>query len=173
MNIDKLTQGDLLKIRDNINSRLEYISELKELKKSSKDKNALSDLDKTDKIFSINFYGSKLYQMDYVKISFNEREIDTDWVGFSTSHDTKPMGCCSAVRKECMGNHFFLSEFCSSMYFFTLKPESWKEDLKSELIRLTRFKENNFNNEIKQFEDKVNTIIENNEIDILLSDLKN
>ena len=90
MNIDKLTQGDLLKIRDNINSRLEYINELKELKKSSKDKNALSDLDKTDKIFSINFYGSKLYQMDYVKISFNEREIDTDWVGFSTSHDTKP-----------------------------------------------------------------------------------
>ena len=72
MNIDKLTQGDLLKIRDNINSRLEYINELKELKKSSKDKNALSDLDKTDKIFSINFYGSKLYQMDYVKISFNE-----------------------------------------------------------------------------------------------------
>lgn len=59
------------------------------------------------------------------------------------------------------------------MYFFTIKPESWKEDLKSELIRLTRFKENNFNNEIKQFEDKVNTIIENNEIDILLNELKN
>lgn len=172
MNIDNLTKGELLKIRDDINSRLEYINELKETKKNSKDINTLSDIGKNDKIFSINFYGSKKYQMDYVKITFNKRD-DTDWINFSTSHDTKPIGCSSALRKECMGNHFFLSEFCSSMYFFTLKPESWKEDLKSELIRLTRFKENNFKNEIKKFEDKVNDIIGNNEVDILLNELKN
>ena len=43
------------------------------------------------------------------------------------------MGCSSSVRREEMEGHCFLVSFYSnSWYFFTLKPESIKEDLKKE-----------------------------------------
>jgi len=58
-----------------------------------------------------------------------------------------------------MNNHCFLSEFPCSMRFFTLKPESWKNDLKSELVRLVKIKEDIFNKEIEVFKNKINDLI--------------
>ena len=79
------------------------------------------------------------------------------------------MGCSSCLKDECMYNHFFLSEFTSSNYFFTLKPQSWKEDLKSELIRLVKLKEENFNKDIHKFKDSINNLINFNDVDELLN----
>ena len=171
MDIKKLKKEELLKMRDEINSQLKYIDEFKKEVKKSKEKKSLSDLDKNDKIFCINFYGSKIYNMDYVEINFHKQDKEDyiGWTNFSTNHNTKPMGCSSCLKDECMYNHFFLSEFTSSNYFFTLKPQSWKEDLKSELIRLVKLKEENFNKDIHKFKDSINNLINFNDVDELLN----
>ena len=109
--------------------------------------------------------------MDYVEISFykNDREDYVGWTNFSANHNTKPMSCSSSLKDECMYNHFFLSEFCSSFYFFTLKPQSWKEDLKSEVIRLVKSKEETFNKDILKFKESINNLINCNDVDELLN----
>jgi hypothetical protein len=61
-------------MRDEINSQLKYIDEFKKEIKKSKEKKSLYDLDKNDKIFCINFYDSKIYNMDYVKINFHKQD---------------------------------------------------------------------------------------------------
>jgi hypothetical protein len=171
MDIKKLKKEELLKMRDEINSQLKYIDEFKKEVKKSKEKKSLSDLDKNDKIFCINFYGSKIYNMDYVEINFHKQDKEDyiGWTNFSTNHNTKPMGCSFCLKDECMYNHFFLSEFISSNYFFTLKPQSWKEDLKSELIRLVKLKKENFNKDIHKFKDSINNLINFNDVDELLN----
>lgn len=171
MDIKNLKKEELLIMREEIDSQLKYIDEIKIEIKKSKEKKSLSDLKKNDKIFCIKFYGSKIYHMDYVEINFykQNKEDYVGWTNFSTKHNTKPMGCSSCLEDECMYNHFFLSEFSSSNYFFTLKPQSWKEDLKSELIRLITLKEENFNKEIHKFKDSINNLINCESVDTLLN----
>lgn len=175
------TKLELLKIKEDIELQLKevelqikYIDELKT--EFSKEKNKLSDLNKNDKIFCIHFNGSKIYHMDYVKISFNKSDnpIYEKYTSFSTSHDTKSIGCSSSITDDCMDTHCFLSEFCSnSMYFFTLKPESWKVDLKLEIERLVKIRKKNFNKDIKKFKNNVNEFVKNkNEVDKLLLIIK-
>ncbi len=171
MDIKKLKKEELLKMRDQINSQLKYIDELKKEVKKSSEKKSLSDLNKNDKIFCINFHGSEIYNIDYVEINFykEDREDYIGWTNFSTKHNTKPMGCSSALKDECMYNHYFLSDICSSFYFFTLNPQSWKEDLKSELNRLIKLKEQNFNKDILKFKGSINDLMNYNDIDELLN----
>jgi hypothetical protein len=103
--------------------------------------------------------------MDYVKINFTKHEKDAfNVIRFSTSHETLPMGCSSCVSLDVMNNHFFLSEFSSStMYFFTIKPEFWKDDLFSELNRLADVRKTNYNKELREFNTLINDLIENGE----------
>jgi hypothetical protein len=61
-----------------------------------------------------------------------------------------------------MNNHYFLSEFYSSMYFFTLKPETWIDDLKSEVKRLTKVKKEQSQKEILKFKHDVDDFIKTN-----------
>lgn len=168
MDIKKLKKEELLKMKDEINSQLKYIDELKKDKESKK-KPSLSDLSKNDKIFCINFSGSKIHNMGWVKINFYKKDQEDyiGWTNFSTNHNT--MGCSSSLKDECMDNHFFLSEFHSSFYFFTLKPQNWKEDLKSELIRLIKSKEEKFNKNILKFKDSINNLINSDHVDELLN----
>lgn len=173
MDIKKLKKEELLKMRDEINSQLKYIDEFKKEVKKPKEKTSLLDLNKNDKIFCIHFFGSKIYNMDYVEISFYKKDTEdyVGWTNFSAaSHNTNLIGCSSCLKDECMYNHFFLSEFSSSsFYFFTLKPQSWKDDLKSEVIRLVKSKEENFNKDILKFKDSINNLINCNDVDELLN----
>lgn len=171
MNIKNLKKEELLIMREKIDSQLKYIDEIKIEIKKSKEKKSLSDLKKGDKIFCIVFYGSKIYHMDYVEINFykQDREDYVGWTNFSTNHKTKPMGCSSALKDECMDNHFFLSDGCSSFHFFTLKPQSWKEDLNSESVRLIKLKEENFNKDIDKFKQVINNLIDCESVDTLIN----
>lgn len=159
--LENLTKPELLKLKEDIESQLKYIDDLNGLGpeiKPSLAKNKLSDLKPNDLIFCINFDGRKIYQMDYVKITFNKKN-DKDWTNFRAEHDTKPMGCSSSMDTESMNNHYFLSEFSSSMYFFTLKPQTWKTDLKSEAQRLVKIKKEYNNKNIKIFKTKISDLI--------------
>ena len=171
MDIKNLKKEELLIMREEIDSQLKYIDEIKIEIKKSKEKKSLSDLKKGDKIFCINFYGSKIYHMDYVEINFHKQDKENyvGWTNFSTKHNIKPMGCSSCLKDECMYNHFFLSEFSSSNYFFTLKPQSWKEDLNSELVRLIKLKEENFNKDIDKFKQVINNLIDCESVDTLIN----
>ena len=171
IDLKKLEREDLLKLKRDIENQLEFIDNFKNEIQLSKEKTTLLDL-KNDKIFCISFSGSKIHNVDYVKINFNKNK-DKNWTNFSTEHNTKPMGCSSSVEDECMNNHCFLSEFSSnSFYFFTLKPENWKIDLKLEIERSVKLKKKYFNEDIKKFKRNMNTLIKNNDVDNLINDYK-
>lgn len=164
MDINDLKKEELLKLRDEIDLQLYRIKQIDELKieiNKSKEKTSLLDLDKNDKIFCMVIYNSKIYKMDYVEITFS-KHIDkyNGWTDFSTIHNTKSMGCSSSVKDECMSNYFFLSDFAPSFYFFTLKPENWRNDLNLELIRHIKEKENNFNENIQKIKETIYKVIE-------------
>jgi hypothetical protein len=163
LNLKDIKDEDLLKLKEDIDAQLLYNKNVKSKIESTKWKNKLADLTKDDYIFCINFRGSKIYNMDYVKINFNKK-AGSDYINFSTSDETLPMGCSSAILYECMDNHYFLSEFSSStMYFFTIKPETWKEDLFSELNRLAEVRKLNYKKELREFNTFINDLIENGE----------
>lgn len=168
MEIKKIKKEELLKMRDEIDSQLKHIEEVGNVVKKPSKKEKLSDLDNNDEIFCINFYGSKIYNMDFVKISFY-KECNDGWVDFSTYHDTKPMGCSSSIKVDCLSNHFFLFETVTSLFFFTLNPQSWKEDLFSDLNRLLKLKEENFRKEILAFIKNINELRNSDEVDEFLS----
>lgn len=50
------------------------------------------------------------------------------------------------------------------MYFFTLKPETWKEDLKAEQEKNIKRKRKRFNEEIKEFRKNISSFIKSNDI---------
>lgn len=171
MDIEKLNKKELLKLKDDIDNQIKVIDENIINKKKIGEKSKISDLSKGDKIYCINFSGDNVYHKDYVSISFNEinesQSIYYGYVKFSTEHKTKPMGCSSVLSKESFDNHYFLSDFVSSMYFFTLKPETWRNDLNSELERFIISKETNFIKELDKFKTKITKLIESNQSDDL------
>jgi hypothetical protein len=169
--INNLTKQELLNLKEDIDKRLKKIKEEeliieseinKKLKRENnrRTKTKLSQLEKNDEIFCISFRGSIIANMDYVKINFYKREDYKDILNFSTSHDTKPPGCSSCVREEEMNRHYFLSIFCSSMRFFTLKPETWEIDIKEALnCEVTKLKEYQ-KQEVRKLKKNVKSIFE-------------
>jgi hypothetical protein len=171
MKIQNLKKEELLKMRDEINLQLKHIDELKKEVVKSKEKTKLSDLNNGDKIFCIRFYGSEIYGMDYVPIEFWKKDEDDyyGWTNFSTlGVENSIGGMSSCIKDECMNNHFFLSDGCSSYEFFTLKPQSWREDLLLELDRFIKFKKDRFNQEILKFKSLIFKLIDSDGVDSVL-----
>jgi len=172
MNLKILKKEELIKLKEDIDLELEFINNIKTNIKKSNEKNILSDLNQNDKILCICFNGSKIHSMDYVKISFG-KGTNPDYTQFSTTHDTKSIGCSSSFKNDRMTNHCFLSDFLSCMYFFTLKPETWKDDLKIELELLIKSRKKNFDKDMKSIKNKVKDFINNNdEVDLLINKCK-
>lgn len=158
MDIKNLNKEELLKLKGEIDNQLTILDILKY--------NKLSEMVKGDKIFCINFNGSDVRKVDYVDITFSESSID-GWVKFSVS---SPMGCSSSLRESFMDKPYFLSIFDSSnMYFFTLKPNTWKEDLKSALCDNIENRRKIFEKEMDGWTSKIDALIGS---DLISSDLK-
>lgn len=151
MELKNLKKEELLKLKNAIEVRLKDFEKCK-----------LTDLETNDEIFCIKFKDSIIWNMDYVKINFYKNDIRKDFVNFLTSHDSKPMGCGSSVEAKCMNNHCFLSDFGYSLYFFTLKPENWKNDLVLEIERISRLRVFYTDLVISELENRVYTIINSN-----------
>lgn len=153
MDIKKLDKSELLNLKADIETQLEYINKVDRLK----NKKNLSELTKDDEIYCINFNDSKIYKHDFVKITTSECKHSDDWVKFSAS---SPMGCSASFHKDYLNKHYFLSLFSgNSMYFFTLKPENWKEDLKSASDFQIELRKQSFDKEIKIFGDQITDIL--------------
>lgn len=129
----------------------------------------LSELKKDDKVLCINFSGYDVYKMGYVTLEFR-KDDRKDWQGgqhFNAIGETG-LGCSSWIRNEQLKKHCFLSDFGGYYYFFTLKPEQWKEDLKDELNSLIKRRKENFNKEMKKLSNKIDFLIlaNNNKSDL-------
>ncbi len=173
MEIKNLKKEELLKLKNDIDSQLVYLESLKVEKEKLKDKTILSGLEKGDKIFCINFNGSKIYHMDFVKINFykQDKEGYENWRNFSTSHDTKPMGLSASILETEMDKHYFLIEVSGLMFFYTLKLDTWETDLRRALDIEIEFKTIQLNKDIKKLRTKVEDLISNNNIKELINNL--
>jgi len=175
MDITGLKKNELLNLKTKVDSQLERINKVDNDKlangiESSKNKKSLSDLDDDNQVFCMRFSDSKVRDMDYVNLSFSKGGSDefTSFIATNSIDTIHTIGCSSDLKSECLDNYYFLSEFTGSMFFFTLKPENWKDDLKSELSRLIKQKEVVFSEDIAKFEKKVNGLINNSDVDGLI-----
>lgn len=115
--LHNLKKEELLKMKDEINAQLDFIEKVKSRKEKSK-KGKLSSMERNEEIFFINFNGSKIYHVDYVKINFSKHNKYDDIMNFRTSHDSKQIGCHASLPIECMDHHCFLIEFLWAYVFF-------------------------------------------------------
>lgn len=148
MNIEGLNKSELLELKEAIDNMIKELD--KPVKLDSK-------LSKCNKIYCIIFDDSKIYIEDYVDISFGESK--NGYTNFSCRHKTKTMGCSASIRDEYMDKSYFLFEFCNSMYFFTLKPESWKEDILQAMETNIEYKNEYFEKDILKFKHKITGLI--------------
>ena len=155
MDIENLNKTELLNLRVDIEKQLDHLDKMDRLKNRTN----LSELERDDEIYCIHFNGSEIYKHDFVNITISER--NDGWMSFSAS---SPMGCSSQFHKDHLNKHYFLSLFSDSMYFFTLKPENWKDDLKLALDFQMNLKQEFFDKEVKKLRNNVMDVICNNEI---------
>lgn len=153
MDIKNLNKNELLSLKTEIDTQLEYINKVERLK----NKTTLSELKDNDEIYCINFNNSGYNQYDFVKIKIHPLSDDReDYVIYSTKHNSKPMGCSASFHKNYFKKHYFLGEFSSGTFFFlTLKPENWKEDLKLALDFQIELRRENFEKEVQK---TINTV---------------
>lgn len=123
--------------------------------------NKLLELKKDTKILYINFNKYNVYNIGYTTIIFT-KDNRKEWQGGQHFSASSPAGCSSWIFDEQLEKHCFLSDFSSSMYFFTLKPEQWKEDLKLEMKFLIKNEKKTFLKSKKSFTNKINLLILNN-----------
>ena len=157
-----LDKSELLKLKANIDIQLECIDRTERLK----NRNCLSEMkNNNDEIYCIHFSGSKILNHDFVKLNISEDRQSYEWVNFSASD---PMGCSSSFHKDYLRKHYFLSIFVGSMYFFTLKPESWKEDLKSAFDFQMVLKKGFFEKEVAILESQVLDVLSVDDSEIII-----
>ena len=154
MDIKNLNETELLNLKKDIDLQLEHIAKINRLKS----KTSLSELTNDDEIYCINFNNDGIYKHDFVKIKIYENIVDDIW-NFSTKHDTLPLGCSSSFHNDYMKKHYFLSMFTSSMFFFTLKPENWKNDLKLALDFQINLKKQYFDRDVQCLKNQVMNVI--------------
>lgn len=133
------------------------------IKKQKKlDKTTISDLEQNDKIFCFNFNGNKLYNIDYVNVDTYKN--NKEYTRIETSHQTKPMGMSVSVDPHFFDKPYFLTIFASSMYFLTLSPKTWEDDIKSALEFLIKSKEEAFYKEMNDYRNGINNFISEHDI---------
>ena len=176
MNVKNLSKSELLSIRGDIDSQLEYLNNNNNNNntKETLQKTKLSDLEKGDLIYCIVFNGTKVYDMDYVNINFymDDDIMYKGLVHFYTEHNNKLryLETDSYTDEEVMSNSYFLTENRGTYRFFTMNPKTWKEDLNSEMIRLIKKKDEKHRKEVANIESNIQAQINSDEVDRYIKD---
>ena len=167
-NIDNLNESELLTLKSEIDEQLKVKEQnrldLIKRKDSVKNKTKICELTQNDRMFGIGLSSNDLevYFMDYCDVNdYNDKEI-SNYHNISVGHKTKPFGISTSIHKKRINKHYFLSlSKMKSGYdlFFTLKPETWEEDLQEALEYKLRKEKKHFNKEIKFLKKKVKYII--------------
>ncbi len=177
MNIDNLNKEELVKLRQDINNRLQTI----EVKSAIKpDKESILSLQKGDKIFGIRLSlgGHRLEDpielegcvdiVDYCYVAGIDLRENSETFRISISHPTKPFGISTTLNKE-----KYITEYCylsidliKTGYdgFYTLKPENWKEDLIRVFNKHLEIRKKVFEQDLNILNAKINLILESEKL---------
>jgi len=168
--INNFNESELLKLKTDINKQLKIIDKQLKIieidkidtikrKDSVKTKTKLCELTSNDRIFSIGVSNNlDVYFMDYCDIRGYNDKTDSDYHDISVRHKTKPYGISTSIHKDESEKHYFTS-FHSIICFFTLNPETWKEDLQESLIYKIKQEKKHLNEDIKNLKNQIKTII--------------
>jgi hypothetical protein len=171
MEIKNLTKKELLKLKEDINDRLNHIV----IKETKPKKDTILALKEGDKIFGIrlSFGGHRLKEpnqlngavdiIDYCDINGIGLKGD-DRFSISISHPTKAFGISTTLYKDdYKDEHCLLSiDLMKTGYdgFYTLKPETWKEDLVRKLNKDIENRKNYFQQDLEILEGKLNLFLQ-------------
>jgi hypothetical protein len=141
MEINNLSKTELVKLKQDIDDRLKSIED----EKTTPMKKTILSLKQDDKIFGIrlSFGGHRLKEpddligkvdiLDYCNIKVLSLGKNSPKFSMSISHPTRQFGISTTLRKEdYIDEHCYLNiDLMKTGYdgFYTLKPETWKEDL--------------------------------------------
>jgi hypothetical protein len=172
MEINNLSKEELVKLKQEVDDRLKTI-EVKEIKPK---KGTILSLKQGDKIFGIrlSFGGHRLQEpnelngevdiIDYCNIEGLSLKDKSDDFSISISHPTKPFGVSTTLTKEdYIDEHCYLCiDLMKTGYdgFYTLKPETWKEDLLRMLDKNIENRKRYFQQDLEILEGKLNLFIQ-------------
>jgi len=115
MNIEGLNKAELLELKEAIDKQIIEldIKNSNDFQIFDKPVKLKGKLSKCNKIYCIEFVGSKIYNEYYVNISFGKSK--NGYTNFSCYHKTKPLGCSASVMDEYMDKSYFL--YFNNFYF--------------------------------------------------------
>jgi hypothetical protein len=172
MEINNLSKEELVKLKQEVDDRLKTI-EVKEIKPK---KGTILSLKQGDKIFGIrlSFGGHRLEEpnelngvvdvIDYCKVTENNLRGDSNDFRISISHPEVPFGISTTLSKEdYIDEHCLLNiDTMKTGYdaFYTLKPETWKEDLVRVLSENIENMEKYFRQDLEILESKLSLFLQ-------------
>jgi len=176
--IENLKESELLELKSEIDNQLKIIEQDKfdiiKQKNDVKNKTQLSQLVQNDSIFGIGFSSNGLgvYFMGYCDVRNYTVVKGSNYDDISVGHKTEPFGISTSIRKERTDKSYCLFFCISSVYFFTLKPETWQGDMQEALSYQIKQKRKQTQRDIKNLKkevgfaikdcDKINNYISDN-----------
>lgn len=184
--IKNLTKEQLITLQVSVENRLRKLEEerVDEVirKNSVKNKTKLSQLTHHDRVLGIRFawdkkYGKHLKTVDtkwsvdvvgYCDVTGfeNKTRRGTNLHRLSISHKTEPFGISTSLEDEEVNKRYLLFiDTSSTGYggFFTLSPETWKEDI-MEAIKDNLKRRNKYHDiDCKKLKEKVKLVLDNAE----------
>lgn len=167
--LEDLNKTELLRLKAEVAIQLKTIELLEKnadlRKHNTKDKTKISQLTTKDTMFGILFTKNdmKIHDVDYCNVEICEKYNDGDYK-LNVSHDTKPMGVYNMwVSKERSELPYFCHFSLSSISFFTIRPETWQEDLKESMKHEIDLEKSSFKREVKKIKDSVKAILKDKE----------
>lgn len=173
--IKKLSKKELVKLKQEIDNRLKIIK----IKSTKPKKGTLLSLKDGDKIFGIrlSFGAHRLDEpkeligevdaIDYCDIDGVDLRGSSDDFRISISHPKIPMGISTTLLKEdYKGEHCYLNiDTMKSGYdaFYTLKPKTWKQDLRRMYDKHLIEKDKYYQKDLKIYQDKLNLFLDSEE----------
>lgn len=160
MELNNLSKKDLIKLKKDIDEILKVI----DVRKIKSNKTSLRDLKVGDKILGIrltlgghslkepSFLDGSVDIIDYCNIS--ALNIGENSARLGISHPDRPFGITTTIDLDQLDDHCYLNvNLFKSGYdgFYTLKPETWKQDI-------TRLLEESINRSRKNFEEDLNLL---------------
>lgn len=174
-NIKKLSKEELVKLKQEIDNRLKIIK----IKSTKPKKGTILSLKDGDKILGIrlSFGGHRLAEpkeligevdaIDYCAIDGVDLRGNSDEFRITISHPEIPMGISTTLLKERYKDEhcLLIINTMKSGYdaFYTLKPKTWKQDLKRMYDKHLKNIERYYQEELGIYEKKLNIFLESEE----------
>lgn len=176
--LNDLTIMQLVDLQTKLINRLDELQKAQQdilnRKYNVKNKTKLFQLTDKDVMFGIGLgsngdhlikeIGTKwsVYFLDYCDVHGCSKRKDKGY-NISVGHKTQPFGVSTWISDDVAEKHYFLSlDEHSNGYelFFTLKPETWKEDIQEALLDLIKNKKHYFKRDINILKKKVKIILD-------------